>query len=468
MLNKLIKIQNMKNIITLLLLLTVSFSFSQKVKVKKGKVLFDGVAIATVTTKARDYTFSSLHDASKKIVVTLEVIKTEGSNNETKDWLIVKDPATERSKKVAMEWFSISMNFSKGIAELLAKKYTIITDNGIENLDSFYGEKSTGTGTKAEQHLSAERKVEVANGLKKYAADDLGIFQQNDKRRVATITPIENNKGKVLDVESKEIATIIFEEDIHKIQLFDVKALKFKLPLADDQILDEKVLLFLLESGYTDVLENGMKVRLEPLIAAYEAKLKNNSNVVDKKGYVIDKKGEKISGGITMIFEELKDPRKGIMGVDIGEKGCKYAKVSFVNEKGVETVKEFNAKNSLVYVYNEDASTTLYKGFKKVEKDKPLSSDSNLNDLLNRIFYSEVIYTSDKIELFKNPLNTKEFGIKTANQKNAYHFVTNNERNFNNLNRYFKCELSDDFKTLDYQNEKELLKLIAFYTNCAK
>jgi len=457
----------MKNIITLFILLTVSFSYSQKIKVKKSKVLFDGVSVAKVTSKARNYTFSSLQDATKKIVVTLERIDTGNGDNVTDDWLIVNDPSTDRSKKVKMEWYSISMNFSKGIAELLAKKYNIITDNGVENLDSFFNESSVNSGQDSEKIALAERAEEVSKGLKKYATDDIGILQIEDKKRVATITPIKLNKGLVKDFEDKEIANIIFEEGIHKIQLFDVQALRFKLLLKENQTLNQKVLLFLLESGYTDVLENGIKIRMQKRIAEYESKLKNNSNIIDKKGYVINKNGKKTSGGVTMIFEKITDPREKINGIDLGEKGCKYAKINYINDKGDEVKKEFNAKNAIIHIYNDDDSTTIYKGFKKVEKDKTLSVDSNMNDILNRIFYSEVIYSNDKIELFKNPINSKEFGIKTAVQKNSYHFVTNKERNFNNIKRYLKCEFPDDFKNLDYQNETALLKLIEFYNNCS-
>jgi len=138
----------------------VSTSFSQTVKVKKDKVLFDGIPVATVKVKKRDYTYTSLNN-SNTIIVRLKPSPT--GENET---LVVTDVNGRSSEELPMEWYSVSINYKKGIAELMAKKYNLITDNGIENVAAFFDKDASEEMTEVDEETMESAVEDYENKLK--------------------------------------------------------------------------------------------------------------------------------------------------------------------------------------------------------------------------------------------------------------------------------------------------------------
>lgn len=446
----------MKKIITICLLLSIYMSYGQKVKVKKGNLLFDGVPIMKVDSKARNYTYTNL-TGNASIIVTLESV---GEGEIKEDWLIVKDPASNRTKRIKMEWFGISMNFKKGIAELLAKKYDIITDNGIGNLDEFYGSSSSSN--------DLNKVVNIDN----YTINDNSVLEKTNNSIVMSFVPAIGSNSyveqyDVLDLKGEKFAKLFKDEENYFLITFDDRSKQHNLGGNTEKSVCERLLIVLLQNGYKDVLDKGMDERMNKALASLAEKIKNTKNIYKQKGYIIDKDGKKISGSVSIFFESYYDPRSKIE-YENEKKGANFIRVHFIDGNGEEAYKSIEQKEAVAYLVNEGKPHTKYMRF-KTQRTKTLNSDTSLRNLLNSSKYYEVIYEGDMITVFKNPMNENQYGFQKRGDKKSKLLVNNNIRNYNILVDYLKCKLPSEFKDLNFKDKSDLMKIVEYYTNsCSK
>lgn len=346
-------------LVSMAILSCIQFSHSQTVKVKKDKVLFDNVPVALVNVKGRDYTYTSLGNDNHFIVAYEPASDSQGSEAK----LLITDPISGHSKEAPMEWYSVSMNFKKGIAELMAKKYNIITDNGVENVASLFSD----------------------------------------------VDELDEPEAMISDEE-----------------------------------------------------------KMEKAIKVYEEKLKNNKNIVNQYGYFIDKDGEKWKGKVTIEVEKLIDPREGDMTGQFSHKGAMSGKLDYFDEKGEPIEKHFFAnRGDKVCVRNANNSESCYIGI-KLKTDKLLTIDSSLSDAINSSYFYEIVYEGINSLVFKSPRDEYEIGYKRKDKKEGFLILNkNNQRNVNNLKRYFDCEFNDELLNADFTPEEHIISALKYYEkNC--
>lgn len=452
----------MRKIIAVTLLLSVCFTYAQKVKVKKGKLLFDGVPVMKVEVSGRDYTYTNLND-ERKIVVTLE---SEGQGEDKQDWLIVQDPSSNRAKKVKMEWVTISMNFKKGIGELLTKKYEVITDDGIGNLDIFFEVKKTSgvvRGGAVSTVNSQQNDYETTRKYReKYIIEENAIINHDNVPHLSITNPRKISLIKVItydviDKNNKMFAKLFIDEGIPQIITFDNRTQQIKLPVDPSVSLSKKLFDFVLANGYGDVLDNGIDDRMQKEVAKFNDKIKNSHNIIKKRGYIIDKKGNKINGSVSVVFETFVDPRSKIE-YDNQNNGANYVTVYYIDNKGKEAYKSF--PNAEAYIINEDGTETKFKKF-KTQRTTTLNSEDTLNNVLfKNAKYRKVVYEANGITIFSTPTDEGQLGFHKEGNRRSKTLVKNSLRNYNMLSSYLKCKLPEEFKTLNYKDINELKKII--------
>ena len=492
----------MKTTLILLLTFFTTLGFSQKVKVKKDEVLFDGVAVAKVEEPAQlDYIFTSL-DGSNSIKVNYKYLKiTEELTNK---WLIVSDANGERKTEIEMEFLSFTMNLKKATAELLAKKYNIITTNGIENLDDFFSTERPSLTDKNNALISQKNVKEQEAWNQNFNVDYIGkkIFEgpipystspvDNYKRDknyenligYYNITP-KSSSSTTSDIytiydydepNGQEIATAYVDvTDETSVRLVrektsfnyktKVSPLKNSSQTREKEFVEELVSHLYINNIILNEKTKAIAAEKKLAWADYEERIATSSNLYDVEGYVVDKDGTKYEGTITMIWEYIPTPDNptGTMNVNIGNSWVgKEVKIDYINEKEKSRDEKFKSIDNIsFFVKNGDDPERHYKGISLLSE----SSKSGDQLIITSQFY-EIIEENDKIAIFRHPQN-KETGILLKGR--SYGFILyNNEGNFkrfSNLEQYLSCKLPEEVKFLDYSNISNVKKVFDNYNN---
>jgi hypothetical protein len=232
----------MKKIICLLLLALPIITFSQEIKEKKDQILFDGTPVAKVEKIGSDFKFTSLNNANS-FTATQNFLKI--SNTETKQWLVIADSDGKRKSEILMEFLSFTLNTKKGIAELLAKKYKIITSNGVENLDAFFAAERP----KFSDEVEKAKQANLANE-KELATVNYQVLTK-DKFIFSGFVPSDALTDKHTDLENKEyLSKVVAQYKIYKAQ----GSSPFPLLNIDISSLSDRVIAKAVESGQNMVV----------------------------------------------------------------------------------------------------------------------------------------------------------------------------------------------------------------------
>lgn len=490
----------MKAKLTLLIILISFFSFAQKVKVKKGQVLIDGVAVAKFEEPIRlDYIITSL-DNSNSIKVTYKTLKI--TEEVTKQWLIVSDVSGERKTEVEMEFFSFSMNLKKLTAELLIKKFPIITSNGIENLDGFFSEDRPNLTEEFNGLLSnqagIEKEARAISASLNIDTDSRRIFEGNVPYTTSTVDDREREKGSYDNLIATYSSSIsngsnfpvfsIYDLDNHKVATASTgpfNEIFVTLPYQDAEFTYKgKIKLTGSSSEYQKgefvkevigwlyvnevPLGNQMNNERNQVIdgknevawSEYEDAKTNSSNLYDVNGYVVDEEGVKYEGNITMEWENIPSPQSVqgddsgmVVNIGSGNYGSSV-QIKYLNEKEKSRFKHFKSKDGVdFYAKNEDGSEIHYKGITIVKSNSKTDSK----------FY-EILEENTKITFFTNPSNKNNAGIIIPGKKGFMFIIANKEKNYIALKEYLNCDLPVDFKnSIDYSNPSEIKKLSEYY-----
>ena len=337
--------------------------FNGKVRVKKDQVLFDKEAVAKVKVNDGVYTFSSL-DGKNTFKVDFFVAELAGKG-ETLKWLAVSDK--KRKSEIKMEYLSGNTSDVNALAKLLAEKYNIITANGIENLDEFFGvarknlteEYRVIFNEAKEAYLKAERsitfKIEEEDLKRKSIISDIEIGLISSKEGEKRLGTVETLKGvnfnapnfyvNVIDKSNDLVAKITAMPDAEKKEFFLVgyDNKRHTINIDGDTQFSKSTFYrslakILVENGYGNAVEFGVVRAKEMAIEEYYAKSAEAGNLLAASGYMLTSKREKRNGLITLYFKYIPIPD----GVKDNEENTTLARVD-----GNKTGKQFRFQSAL-------------------------------------------------------------------------------------------------------------------------
>ena len=462
----------MKKIIILFIIL---FSFNlnaQKIKVKKGKVLIDGVAVATVKALGSTYTFTSLNN--KNTIIT-KSHRLQITKELEKKWLTIYDAEEKRFSEVEMEYFSVTLNGKKSVAELLIKKYALITTNGVENIESFLDKERPSL---TEEYNGLIKKEVVKNSELKNLNLTVNPNAKNiaEKGNIIGTYKAVQNKGP----QNGQIYTI-YDLDFNKVAIASpgsMGKISVSLPYAKNKFLfkaktsiaqktsiynEGKLVTEIIEQMYLNNVTLGHQVNLQKKIDADTKKEqvrdfkktekeileKQSVNIYKEHGYIITKEGVKTEGVISIMFEDLYNK----VGKNITEYKGKASTVTFINDNTSKSKIYSSKKNNVDFCIDKDN-----KCFKA------------LKGFLGKTYY-EVIDESENSNLFLyKKSGTSIMKIIKKGDVDGYTFITLfKKKNIKKLNQYLNCsEITDDLSQFKYNKIEDVKELIKLYNTTCK
>lgn len=458
----------MKKILLCVSILAAIYTSAQDIDIKKGKVLFDKKEVALVEGKKRIYTLSDLQN---KPILSIEYKAEPYPYGGNKIWFRLIDLTSNQFNdfETDMKGFSL-FNLEKNIVKTFSNgQYKIITSNGIDQsivqqilqLDKRDIQEEYNNEILAYNNLLNELSELVkSNGI---CFDNKGIIYQNDIKigqilhtpsgsSVDNYTLVENNNYKVGEfrMNSLEIS------DLNKI--YSLKLKELENPLKDKNTRDVKnnkfftqIVGFALKNGFTLNTQlqtkNTTEVRIDYQNKIAEAKA-NSSNLYDVPGYLIDEKGNKVVGKLSINFENATSKVEKSNIESLPENYGKSVYVKAVNEKGKEKSTRYKSNTGAKFCTD---SGDCYIGLKTI--GNAFNSIGNVMSLSTDFSYFYKILNEDNGYLIlEEPSNNKLY-VKIPNQEKALYLGNNSDEKLQkNFNEYTKCSLNAtdfDLKSVD-------------------
>lgn len=466
----------------LVLLFTSILTHSQDVKVKSGKILLDGKEVGLISDKKQVYTFSSLD--GKALFTTQQKAKTliDGS---TSNWLVVTDLSDNKTNDLTYSKIYFMWSYEKNLISILAyedKKF--LTPNGIDEKalkDFVNGDKidmNAICDKKNEQiKLDSEASINLYNS-NKITINKKGDIIKQDTLRIGSISRnvtklsgfadmlsynvYDSDKNLIGEWMSSGSAVNPATNGLWKEQLVLEKKKSIGIKYdpngtsnLESDINARNIVAMVLFQGY----KLGHHLNAEKGIAAKEA----SPNIVFKKGYLINEKGEKLEGKITfMLGPDLNDPMSGPGMVDLD--GSYGQKVDYLEPKKNSSdykVHTYKSKNGVRFCVENKGNTQCYLGL-KVTGLSNLEKYTNLT-LDNSLFY-QILLENENAMLLVNPVNSKELIIKIKKQEKGLYLnnILSEDKFLLNANQYFDCS-NLKFEAKDLKSIEGIYKVIENY-----
>lgn len=488
-------------------IILTSFLFSltlnaQKIKVKKGNVLKDKVAVASMEDLGSTYTFSNLNEKDKpKFSAKLSSLKI--SETVSKKWLTVFTPDESKKTEVEMEYFSVTMSNKKAVAEYFFKKYKIITDSGIDEkaLNDFFAIERPSLTDEYNELIKAEVagnklvenvKVVVDAGTKRiFKGDNLpyttsSIDKEKRKKgdfesRIGSYMIVNANNQKqitLMDLDNKKVAIASPSYKNVSVSL-PYKESQFEYVSKDNfdqsteyhesQFMEELISRLILEGvGFEhqirDQRAQQSAAKNEQLTDEYNEAKKNSSNIYFTKGYVIDEKDGKIDGEIQYIVEKIQNPAdfKNVVDLDEANIGKKVV-LRYKNAKGKTRFNNYRSKKGGLFCIEQNV---CFRGLSVKGKGLELAAGAASGLSFDTSSFYLVVSENDNFSIYKEYNKERdEFIIKTKAQKKAYKFNTKNrEKNIEKLTEYLEGKVdASDLEGLNYSNLTDIQTIAGLY-----
>lgn len=470
-----------KTHISFLLLLLTFQAFAQKVKIKKDKVLFDKVEVANCEDSDSGFVFSSLNNENT-ITAKFKMLKI--TEEITKKWVIVSDKDKERTSEVEMEYFSVTMSNKKAVAELLAKKYNLITTNGVENIDAFFEVERPNLTQEYNELIKGEVAIQKEiKGLNINVDYDLNrIFEGTIPYTSSSVDNREREKGiypnmlgtygvKVNPGINSNVYTIYdLDGNITAVAtLGSFKKIEVTIPFRKEkfeyttkeslgqnksnyevgEFIKEIVGQLYLNKVYLGHQINQEKQKnkiVEETIRKeqFEKAQAESINVFEQDGFVIDKEGNKTEGKITAYFES-------IAGSNIDDTQLKkLVKLQTTNSSGKTVYRSYKSSSEAKFCVAE--TNKCYRGIKSFVA----------------YIYVEILNESSEISTYKS-IDTNNFYISTPGNKKPLAIYNNKPKTIEKVKEYLKCEaINDEMSRFDFEDSKSVLDLTNTYKNSCK
>jgi len=269
---------------------------------------------------------------------------------------------------------------------------------------------------------------------------------------VDNYTLVENNNYKVGEFGGNSLEI----SDLNKV--YSLKLKELENPLKDKSSRDIKnnkfftqIVGFALKNGFalnTQLqIKNSTEERVDYQNKIAEAKA-NSSNLYDVPGFLIDEKGNKVAGKLSINFENATSKVEKSNIESLPENYGKSVYVKAVNEKGKEKSTRYKSNTGAKFCTD---SGDCYIGLKTI--GNVFNSIGNVMSLSTDFSYFYKILNEDNgFLILEEPSNNKLY-IKIPNQEKALYLGNNNDDKLEkNFNEYIKCSLNVtdfDLKSVD-------------------
>lgn len=454
----------MKRILLSLLFSGIFFIGSaQDVTIKKGKILFDKKEVASVDGKKRVYTFSNLEN---KPIFSIEYRSELFPYGKNKIWYTITNLTTNEKNDFETKSTSFSLfNLEKMIVKTFSEgEYKILTENGI-NTDIV---NELISNNKRDILDEFNREIEEYNkNLKNYLqlVQDNGIYFDNK----GNIYKADKEIGKITMFAENNFRTYILKEN-NDYTVGNWWGGEFKLgdkvlflketenPLLDSNTKSIKnneffsaIVGFALSNGYT--LGNQLKTAVtknnqDQFNQKLQENKDNSVNLYDVTGYLIDEKGNKIDGKLSINFQTVTQGLKQSNVSSIPENLGKSVYLKSINEKGKEKSTRYKSNSGVKFCTE---SEDCYLGLKTI---------GNANNAIGNImslsadfsYFYKIVYDQNNYLILEDP-ESKSLYIKIPNQQKALYLGNSNKDKLQkNFDEYMNCNLnaSDyDLTTID-------------------
>lgn len=475
--------------------LVVSLSVSaQEIKIKKGDLTIDGKLVAKVEDNGRDYTFKDLNGNT---LFYATISKTDPTKKDDKGWVIFKGTNGNVREVAYKNGFTLSLGKllaenawaygilnkdggnQAGIAEFFAKEdksFSEIRNNKkIAEKEDRAKENATGLT------IDANNKISDANG--KYIGYITRENIDGEKSRFGIDLISKFMEYRIYDPQNVLIAKLQAKNSAYKnnqfglvIETIDKKEIPiedentfYDKPLAYDDLANRMIRKLYVRGYHFDEVVNNIKqgIALQQQAAqeAYNQEYKkvesNSLNIVDADGYITDKAGNKISGLISIPFENISEKMKPNSGIsDITNFG------GFVEVKNTEgKTKSYRAKDGYT-VFAGDRTFIPAKG----TNDDALGSDSGSQlAMLGQYQYFEKDYENVAGYIIHHVKTPKYFYIKLKNSDSASYLGekgTFKKKSAEKMEKIFnetlKCS-SMKFSDYDTNSKEGMIKILDDY-----
>lgn len=484
---------------SMLLVVTVLISisvFAQKVKIDKGEIKLDDKVIGYIEGKNPVFKISNL-DKSYSVTAQLKKVADPAAI----PWVELQNEATGKFNEIAFTTGKFNpFNYGKSIVNAFVEHNYLNTDGlNTKALENFINGDPTGV---SEKLVGIKDDLDTVNNLinsYQLTIDDTGVIYSgkaknpdpNDKRigYIKMTSPSTNGelKYEVTDLDNYLIATwfarggmysgynnllseqLITADQKVYIASFDNRGNPIGYKMSKD-ITAMNIVRALVGNGYVlqhQGIDIENKFKEENLKAKEEqsklnkqnyeeAKLKS-VNIYNKKGFVINERGEKITGVFKIEFEEI--PTGKVNSSSSFVPGQELYQTDITDRFQI-----YQAKSGIRFCTDESKECFIgltCKGENLISSGiKGLNAD-------NAAFY-KILYENEGYMVLVYPNALNEFIIKIPNQeKGLFTTKVNDKKLEKNIIEYFACDSfvfeNHDLKTLD-----GLIKALADYKNNCK
>jgi len=487
----------MKQIISILLILMINITFCQEIKVKKDIIIIDGKEIAMIkeipVKKVIDNVkgIYEFYDLNNSKLFTL-YYKNQDVNKSLKEWVKLIKDGNPNENEVDLKSDIFSLNFKRIFADFLTKKYNFFNSNGInyDKINEFFNQKIESGEQKLVESDSNKEKEFFTEGyfVQTGNSNNIDILSIKDKKLVLGQFIKTGNKcfneqlnsnidyASIIDNDKNVVAKVICNGGVViktiKNEVIDSKISTLNLDLSLDTDIN-KILLELYKKNYTLGNQiNKEKVAIQndknkviqeqekqKQLTLDEAKV-NSKNIYYQPGYIITQKNEKISGDISIDFEDIDyivthngESNKMLMSYEVRLK----QPAKFYTYKATEGVK---------FCIN-DKKTGNEKCYKGVKYKIPL---------INANQYFEIAYENNNDYIFTNPINDYVL-IQPKDKEKA--FLLNPNKSFGSgkqslekvipdFDKYINCT-EINFKNYDINSIESLKSMLNdYHSKCNK
>lgn len=425
--------------------LAVSLSVSaQEIKIKKGDLTIDGKLVAKVEDKGRDYTFKDLNGNT---LFYATISSTDPSRKDDKGWVIFKGTNGNVREVAYKNGFTLSLG--KLLAEN-AMAYGILNKDGGDQagITEFFAKEDKSFSEVRSNKIIAEKEDRARENAVNLTIDSQGKITDEQGKYIGYITRtnIDGEKSRFgIDLISKFMEYRIYDPQNVLIAKLQAKNSSYKnnqfglvietidkkeIPIEDNNTFYDKPLAYddlanrmmkkLYAQGYhfDEVVSNikqGIAAQQAAAQDAYNQEYKrvesNSVNLVDVDGYITDKAGNKISGLLSIPFENIEGKMKPNSGIsDITNFG------GYVDVRNAEgKTKSYRAKDGYT-VFAGNRTFIPAKG----TNDDALGNDSGSQlAMLGQYQYFEKDYENVAGYIVHHVKNPKYFYIKLKNSDAA-------------------------------------------------
>ncbi|PAM94907.1 hypothetical protein B4N84_10710 [Flavobacterium sp. IR1] len=483
-----------KNILVLLVSLLSVGSFAQKIKISKGEIKLDNKIVAYVEGKKPSFKIANL-DKSYSLTVELKQVLPVPAI----PIMLLKNEGTGKFNEIEFSFgkFNPFNNEKSVIAALVEHQYLSAEGLNTELTESFINGESTGVSAKLLGEQAKKDQINNAINAYKLTIDDAGTIYSikaqnpdpNDKRigYVKMTSPSNNGElqYEIFDLDNYLIATwfarggtILGYNSFLNQELITADRRIFKVPFDNSgnpigykmskDITAMNIVRALIGEGYT-LQHQGMEI--ENRIKAqnlqqkqeqvklnqekYEADKLKSVNIYDKKGFVVNEKGEKTAGVFKIEFEQIASEK--INGNNTFVPGQKLYQTDnkniYLAKSGIRFCTE-ESKECFIGLTAKGGSI-LSSGIRALNGD-------------NAVFY-KILHEDNGLMVLASPNNLQELILKIQAQENGL-FTTkvSNGKLKKNVSEYLKCD-AVVFEKYDFKTLEGLIKVLEDYkSNCNK